>query len=184
MLIDLFVEYLTGDFNNQRQIEEEHGGHPRAVHINRECTHRIAGLPSDCKDRFILEESYYTKADGTQLSAPHLFGVRLNSNNCVELRAYKMPKHLTEKDFVNSNEHLGLTFEGLKLSDNFGVMQYSYDTHTGFVGELRNEYPNGITFTLTEVISQNRLEVMELMEKNGARLTSYSTPIIYEKIGG
>ena len=42
---------------------------------------------------------------------------------------------------------------------------------------------NGMTFTLIETLAKNRLEVMELLEKNGKKLTPYETPIIYERVG-
>lgn len=186
MILDLFIDYLVGDFDNSKQIEAEKIAgkveHPFALHINRECTARIENLPTECVDRFVLEESYYTKLDGTKLLAPHLFAFRLNNNNCVELRSYKIPQHLTKETFVNSNKNLNLKFEELELSDNFGVMEYTFSEEFGFFGELKNNLNNGLTFTLTETIAKDRLEVMELMEKGEVRLTPYSSPIIYNRI--
>ncbi|MFZ1524470.1 MAG: hypothetical protein WAT22_06605 [Saprospiraceae bacterium] len=37
-------------------------------------------------------------------------------------------------------------------------------------------------FTLIETISATQLIVMELLEKDGRRLTPYETPIVYDRV--
>ena len=45
-----------------------------------------------------------------------------------------------------------------------------------------NDLPNGMKFTLIETISATQLIVMELLEKDGRRLTPYETPIVYDRV--
>lgn len=47
-----------------------------------------------------------------------------------------------------------------------------------------NDLGNGMKFTLIETLSLSQLEVMELLEKDGQRVTPYDTPIIYKRIAG
>ncbi len=181
-----FVSYLCGDFNNDAQVQEERKKgeqiHPESVHITRTCNDKIDNLPADFKGEFVLEESYYTKADGSKLIAPHLFLFEFNDNNKVQLKSYQVPDVVSKEDFVNSNPSLRMDYTKLALSPSFGVMEYEYSEDGGFYGSLKNEVAPNVFFTLTETIKADSLEVMELMEKNGVRLTTYDTPIIYNRI--
>lgn len=184
--LDLFIKYLTGDFNNLNQIrnESENGGqiHPFSIHITRECNEKITNLPQNFAGRFVIEESYYTKPDGSKLIAPHLFLFELNDKEEVQLKSYQLPAKFKKEEFTNGNKNLVLDFNDLELSANFGVMEYNFIEKNGFYGSLRNELGNEIVFTLTETIGENSLEVMELMEKGGVRLTPYDSPIIYDRV--
>ena len=184
--LEQFISYLTGDFNNHIQIENEikQGSqiHPSATHVNNVFNHRIENSPQGFQGIFILEESYYVKVDGTEIAAPHLFLFILNEEEKVQLVSYQFPKETDKSQIKNSNSSLKFEFNKLELSTNFGTMIYNYSEVNGFYGYSRNILPNGIVFTLTETIGKDCLEVMELMEKNGKVLTPYNTPIIYNRI--
>lgn len=184
--LDLFIQYLTGDFDNNiqvtKEIEKGNQIHPEAVHIIRECNDKITNLPNNFGGRFVIEESYYTKPDKSKLIAPHLFLFELNDNGNVQLKSYQIPKDYTKEEFTYDNKDLKFDFNKLELSHNFGIMEYDFSEQKGFYGSLRNELGKDIVFTLTETISKDTLEVMELMEKGGIRLTPYDSPIVYNRV--
>ena len=111
--LDLFLSYLTGDFNNKKQIEaqKDNQTHPYSIHITRECNDKIENLPKDIKGRFILEESYYTKPDGSKLIAPHLFYFELNEAENVVLTSYSLPSNYEKEELVNENVNLKMNFD-------------------------------------------------------------------------
>lgn len=183
-MLELLVQWLTGDFDNQAQIEQERRSnaqiHPGAVHINRVCNSKFKNLPSSFPGFFILEESDYVKPDGSFLLAPHLFLFTVGDNGKVNLESYQLPG--TDKTvYRNANESLFFDYQTLEISKGFAGADYEYDPDKGFLLHAVSQLGNGMQFSLIETISQHRLEVLELMEKDGVSFTGYSTPIIYER---
>ncbi len=76
-LLKKFQEYITGDFDNSRQLVEEMKAgkiiHPMAVHVNRVADEKILNKPLDLNGFFILEESYYLNEGKVMESKPFLF---------------------------------------------------------------------------------------------------------------
>ena len=76
-LITTFRAYISGDFDNEKQLAEERKAgnvvHPSARHVNRVCNQKIKNLPTDLKGFFLLEESYYQTVGKPLELKPYLF---------------------------------------------------------------------------------------------------------------
>jgi hypothetical protein len=183
--IDLFKTYITGDFNNKNQIglEKSSGNqvHPLAIHVNRVADHIIDHKPT--VDGFwILEESYYTKPGAMDVEVkPYLFLFESAEKNMVKLTPYTLPKEMDVKQITNDNPNLRFDFNELKPSSSFKPAYYKREGNV-FTIHAPNDLANGMKFTLIETITANQLSVMELLEKDGKRITPYNTPILYDRI--
>ncbi len=178
-------EYLIGDFDNQNQIDKERSQgkqiHPYAKHVTRDFNHRIHGLPENFEGSFILEESYYQYPDKELEIKPLLFLFEHVLDDQVRLNSMQIPDTWDKADVRNDNPDLSFHFQDLKPSDRFRpAIYYFFGDH--FKVNAPNDLGNGMRFTLIETLRKDRLEVMELLEKDGQRLTPYDTPIIYERI--
>lgn len=182
--LDVYLSYLTGDFDNQAQVNQEQKlgkvVHPLAKHVTRDITKRVANLPADFKGVFVLEESYYTFSNQETQVKPYIFKFLLNNNGQVVLHSIAIPARIDKKTFTNANADWSLDFTELKESTSFKPATYT-KTERGFYIKAPNDLPGGIKFTLEETIGKDFLEVMELAEKDGKRLTPYETPIQYLK---
>jgi hypothetical protein len=186
--IDVFREVITGDFDNTRQVAAEIAAgkqvHPSASHINRIADNKIEGLPTEgANDNFwIIEESYYQYPGKPLEVKPYLFNFLQGEGNTVVLKVYQFPPGIPKEDIKNSNESLKLKFSELKPSPTFKGAIYTYNrAQNTFATNAPNELGNGMKFTLIETFSKDKLMVMELLEKDGKRLTPYDTPLIYDK---
>ncbi len=182
--LDLYLSYLTGDFDNQMQVlkEIEAGKqiHPLAKHVTRVITSRVSNIPADFKGVFVLEESYYTNPNQERQVKPYIFKFLLNNNGKVVLHSIGIPTRIDKKTFRNDNADWSLDFTELKESASFKPAIYT-KTERGFYIKAPNDLPGGMKFTLEETIGNGFLEVMELVEKDGKRLTAYETPLQYLK---
>ena len=182
---ELFQEILVGDFDNRNQVEAEkimgNQVHPFAVHVNRLFTHRVEGLPSNFEGCYILEESYYTYPNQAPTIKPHLFHIEAYTDGVAQLTPTQIPEHWDLKDVRNDNPDLTFDYSELKP-----IVWFKPALYYQYRGELHTNSPQdlggGKRFSLIETLSKNRLQVMELMEENGVRLTPYATPIVYERI--
>jgi hypothetical protein len=183
--IDLFKTYITGDFNNDRQIAEEIKSgkqlHPKAVHVNRIADHRILNAPK--VDGFwILEESYYTKPGQSQVEVkPYLFLFEAAEDGKVKLTPFALPKDMDVNLVKNENASLKFDFNTISPSPSFKPAFYTRKDDKFYIN-APNDLPNGMKFTLIETISSTQLIVMELLEKDGKKLTPYETPIVYDRV--
>lgn len=184
--IALFKEILIGDLDNRAQIEEEQKQgnqiHPYAKHVTRDCTHIVRNLPEDIKGIFILEESYYTYPQKETVVKPLLFFVVPYGEKSVQLHSMQIPAHLDKNKVINANSDLYFDYNELKESENFKPAIYHYHEDGYFTVHHPNDLGNGMSFTLIETLTKEYLEVMELLEKDGQRLTPYDTPLIYKRI--
>ena len=73
-----------------------------------------------------------------------------------------------------------MKFEELTTSPTFKPAMYKKEGNA-FKTNAKNDLGNGMTFTLTETLTAKNLVVMELLEKEGKRLTPYETPIVYDR---
>jgi hypothetical protein len=191
--IDLFKDIITGDFDNSRQVANEIAAgkqiHPLAKHVNRIANNKIENLPlptiryiDNPLDFWIIEESYYTYPGKSQEAKPYLFNFSQGEKNTVVLKVYQFPPGIKKEDIRNNNDSLKLKYAELKPSPTFKGAVYVYDpVAKTFTTNAPNDLGNGMKFTLTETLSKEKLSVMELLEKDGKRLTPYDTPIIYDR---
>lgn len=184
--IALFKQIIVGDFDNSKQIAEEIAAgkqiHPLAKHVNRIANSKIKNLPNEGNSFFLLEESYYTYPGKPTELKPYLFKFSEGENNTVLLTVYQLPTNIDKKDIRNDNENLFFDFNELKVSPTFKCATYRFiNPEKTFTTNSVNELGNGIKFTLAETLTKEKLIVMELLEKEGKRLTSYETPIIYDR---
>jgi hypothetical protein len=182
--IDLFKTYLTGDFNNERQITQEKAAgqqlHPHAVHINRVADNKLIGAP-EVDGFWLLEESYYTYPGKATDIKPYLFLFEALGDTAVLLTPYKFPESLPVADIRNDNAELYFSYNDIKPSPSFKPAAYQLRAGKFYLNAV-NELGNGMQFSLIETISKDQLIVMELLEKNGQRLTPYDTPIVYDRV--
>jgi len=184
-ILDTFIDILVGDLDNRAQIAEEkengHQVHPYAKHITRDCTHIVKNLPSDLEGRYILEESYYTYPDQETLIKPLLFYVRQKENS-VLLNSIGVPNRLDPVDVINANPNLYFEYEEMVSKEAFGDAVYVYHPHENCfrVDHICTLAP-GLTFRLTERLSHEGLQVMEVWTKDGEVTTPYTTPLNYVK---
>jgi hypothetical protein len=186
--IGLFRKIMVGDFNNDQQIADEIANgkqiHPKAKHVNRIADEKITDLPKTkaVENFWILEESYYEYPNKPVEVKPYLFNFSQGADNTVLLTVYQLPTNIDKKEIRNDNPNLKFSFYDLKLSPSFKGATYVYDKEKKvFTTNSVNDLGNGMQFTLTETLSLDKLIVMELVQKNGQRLTLYDTPIIYDR---
>jgi hypothetical protein len=181
---DYFKDVLCGTFDNENQIQMERKtakqAHPQAKHVTALANPKIKNLPTDLKGYFILEESYYTYEGKPMEIKPYLFFIEPVSDLQIKLSSYTMPTDIPKVDIRNDNPNFSLDFKTISVSKTFKPAVYTLADGT-FTVNHPTDLGNGMTFTLIETLTKNRLEVMELLEKNGKRLTPYETPIIYDR---
>ncbi len=184
---ELFKQYITGDFDNIRQVEEERvkGAqiHPHARHVNRVADHKIMGKPKNIFERgfWLIEESYY-KWPGKELEIkPYIFYFSERDKNSMRLSVFNYPDIFEAEEIRNDNEALQLSIDDLIPSPTFKGAVYHRDGDK-FHTNAPQDLGNGMTFTLIETFEADKLLVMELLEKNGQQLTPYDTPLIYDRV--
>lgn len=183
--IEVFMNYIVGDFDNQTQVAEELKAgkqvHPYAKHVSRRADAKIKHLPAQYNGFYLLEESYYLYPNQPDtLVKPYLFFFEAVDDQTVRLHSMQLPKEMDLKQIKNANESLTFDYDMLKESPTFKPANYTW-TSKGFYIKAPNEFPNG-SFTLEETISEDRLEVMETLIKDGKQVTPYNTPLQYVRI--
>jgi hypothetical protein len=187
--IDIFRQVITGDFDNSRQVAAEVAAgkqiHPLAKHVNRVADDKIEGLAqTNVSNGFwIIEESYYTyPAKPTEIK-PYLFHFTQGKGNTVLLKVYQFPPRFKKEELNNSNPQLKMQLTELVPSPTFAGAVYTYDPQQDhFTTNTPNDLGNGMKFTLIETLNKKQLIVLELLEKDGKRLTPYDTPIVYDRL--
>ncbi len=179
-----YLSYLVGNFDNLVQVEDELKAgkqiHPFAKHVSRTIQSRIKNIPEGYNGVFVLEESYYKYPDKDTLIKPYIFRFEVGSEGEVILHSVAIPTGIDKTKFRNDNPDWVLDFNDLKDSPTFKPAAYT-KTKRGFYIKNPIELGNGMRFTLEETIGKGFLEVMELTEKDGKRLTPYETPLQYKK---
>ena len=183
--IDLFKTYIIGDFNNDSQITVELKSgkqiHPKAIHVNRVADNRIINAPK-VNGFWILEESYYIKPEKKEIEVkPYLFLFEAAEDGKIKLTPYALPKDIDVNLVKNDNPSLKFDYNTISPSPSFKPAFYTRKDDKFYIN-APNDLPNGMKFTLIETISATQLIVMELLEKDGRRLTPYETPIVYDRV--
>jgi hypothetical protein len=182
---DAFKVVLCGIFDNTHQVETEKKAgkqiHPYAKHVTNLCNDKIKNLPKDLKGYFILEESYYTYEGKPMEIKPYLFFIENVAADKIQLSSYSMPADMPKADIRYDNPNFSLDFNKISVSKTFKPAIYQFKNGV-FTVNHPTDLGNGMRFTLIETLTKNRLEVMELLEKNGKNLTPYDTPIIYDRL--
>jgi hypothetical protein len=184
--IERFKQYITGDFDNSAQLHQEMAAgkiiHPFAVHVNRICDQKISNRPAQLNGFFVLEESYYLYEGKPMEAKPYLFYFAPKDDSTVQLTVYQWPESIAKEARRNNNDSLQLNFLQLQVSPTFKGATYVWDAATQTYSTTAvNDLPNQMRFTLNERFSSQQLQVMELLEKEGKRLTPYTTPILYDR---
>ena len=184
-LLKTFQQYITGNFNNAHQVSEEIAKgkmiHPFAIHVNRVADDKVINRPRELKGFFLLEESYYLFEGKTIDTKPYLFLFQLTNDSTIHLTTYQLTGFLKET-LRNDNPTLRFNYDSLTPSPTFKGADYRWNRkEKSFSTVSVNELGNGMRFTLTEKFTATTLQVMELLEKDGNRITQYTTPILYER---
>jgi hypothetical protein len=185
-LLNTFKKYITGDFDNSAQVIAEISSgkqmHPLAIHVNRIADAKIINKPANLKGFFVLEESYYLLEGKSIDVKPYLFLFEEGYNNTIQLTTYQLPLQLEKSSIRNDNPELQFDFQQLKPSPTFKGAVYTWDNRKKtFHTNTPQDLPNGLRFTLIETFTANTLSVMELVEKDGKRLTAWDSPILYKR---
>ena len=184
--IDLFKTYITGDYDNHKQVDAEKAAgkqvHPFAKHVNRVANDKFKNLPDKLNGFFLLEESYYTYQGKPTEIKPYLFFFEDFAADKVRLHVYQLPADIPKEQVTNDNKNLVFDYKTLQPSPTFKATDYVFENGDTFKTNAPNDLPNGMRFTLIETFTPNKLSVMELLEKDGKRLTPYDTPILYERL--
>jgi catechol 2,3-dioxygenase-like lactoylglutathione lyase family enzyme len=178
---------LTGNLDNRDQIEQEQIAgkqiHPYAKHITRDFSHRVLNKPANQRGIYLLEESYYQYPDKPLEIKPLLFFIEPLSENDALLHSIEIPASFAKADFINANHSLYVDYADLVESPRFQPASYRMNADgVSFSINHPNDLGNGLKFTLIETLSMEQLSVMELLEKDGQKLTPYDTPLIYKRI--
>ena len=153
MKLDIFVDMMTGHFNNKEQFDKmkkEGKAYPYAEHINTICNEKILNLPKDFNGKFVVEESYY-ETNGKRHASPHLFLIK------------------------------NVDYTELKKSEKFTPALY-HEKDGIWEGGSTSQFSPVMTFKLWEKFSDSCLEVSESMEVNGKKTFGYDEPVIYKRV--
>lgn len=181
-----FKEYITGHFDNSEQVilEIKKGQieHPLSIHVNQIIDKKIKNRPPELSGFFLLEESYYLSPNKPLEIKPYLFFFQPTDSMHIRLAVYQIPGSINKELIRNDNDTLQFDFTSLQLSPTFKGATYEWNpTSKSFFTKSVNDISNGMRFTLIEYFTANELQVMELLEKDGKRITPYETPIIYKR---
>jgi hypothetical protein len=184
-LLNRFKQYITGDFDNANQVMEELKAgkviHPLAIHVNRVADEKVINKPANLEGFFLLEESYYLTEGKPSEAKPYLFLFSKANNDVIHLTTYQLNGYKKEA-LRNDNTSLQFNYDSLVLSPTFKGADYRWNAKDKTFSTVSvNELGNQMRFTLSETFSAKTLWVMELLEKEGKPLTSYSTPIRYDR---
>ena len=183
---ELFKKLILGNFNNLEQIEIEKSQgnitHPIAKNIKKVCNDKIKNLPQGFNGIFVIDESYYTDAKTNITNRlPYLFLFEEIQEGKVKATAYEVPKSISTEEFTNSNEKLEMDYNELNIITQFIPMIYEYTEGKGFYGASFSEFGNEVTFLLEISLSENKLELKEIMKKGNQMIGGSDTPIIYRR---
>lgn len=186
-ILKRFTEILSGTLDNQAQVKEEQIAgtqiHPYAKHVTAVCDHKITNRPSGHEGVYLLEESYYQYPGKEEIELkPLLFYLRSDTIGKVLLESVQIPERFSKAEFTNDNEALEIDFNELVMRP-FGVAEYTM--HNGgeyFTVDHIADMGNGVSFRLTETLSDDGLVVMEMVKRDGVQLTTYDTPILYKNV--
>ncbi|WP_298503801.1 hypothetical protein [uncultured Maribacter sp.] len=184
-VLSRFTEILCGTLDNAAQIEvEKKAGkqvHPYAKHVTDVFSHRVVNRPKNHDGIYVLEESYYTYPNKETEVKPLLFYLRSDGKSKVFLQSVQIPLKYKAEEATNANTDFILDYKDLEFRP-FGIAEYTLMetdeftvNHIGIVGP-------GMTFQLTETLSDEGLSVMEILKIDGVVMTPYDTPIHYKPI--
>jgi hypothetical protein len=186
-ILKKLVDILCGTLDNQAQIDAEIAQgkqiHPYAKHITDSCDAKIINRPPDHEGIYILEESYYVYPGKDEVELkPLFFYFRSDGASKVFLESVQIPSKFTKEEFTNDNAALIIDWNNLEIRA-FGVAEYLwYEEERCFKVDHEADIGNGVTFRLIETLNYEGLQVMELIHKDGVKITPYDTPILYKKV--
>lgn len=185
-ILKKFTDILCGTLDNQAQINQQIADgeqlHPYAKHVTDICDHKIINRPADHEGLYILEESYYTKPGSDEIELkPLLFYMRSDGVSKALLNSVQIPTKFSKEEATNANDSFIMDWNDLELRP-FGTAEYELQEDGSFKVDHEADMGDGLTFRLIETLSLDGLDVMELVHKNGVKLTPYDTPILYRRV--
>lgn len=185
-ILKQFAKVLCGTLDNQAQVDAEivkgKQIHPYAKHVTDICDEKIINRPPGHEGMYILEESYYIYPGKTEMELkPLLFYMRSDGKSKALLQSVQIPLHISKEEATNANENLILNWNDLEFR-NFGVAEYTMQQDGSFKVDHEADMGGGITFRLIETLTEEGLEVMELVHRDGVKITPYDTPIEYKHV--
>jgi len=181
-----FTEILCGTLDNQEQVDRERAAgkqiHPYAKHVTDICDAKIVNRPEGHEGLYILEESYYVKPGSEVMELkPLLFYMRSDGVSKALLNSVQIPAKFTKEQARNENKNFIMDFNDLELR-NFGTAEYELQEDGSFKVDHEADMGEGVTFRLIETLSSEGLSVMELVHKDGVKITPYDDPIEYKNV--
>ncbi|MCU0445047.1 MAG: hypothetical protein MUE85_09025 [Microscillaceae bacterium] len=186
--LELFQKYWLGSFDNSRQIQAEKLSgrqiHPYARQINRVMNKKIKNIPADFQGVFIWSENHYLNPEQSDTTAKFtLYKIEAIDNQSVRLYFIDLPLDWHSRDFGYLEPDSQLDFKDLKVLPNLrNGLVYMLKEGQFFYTKTIFNLSAELRLTLEEYVSKNLRSVLELTEKNGQRLTSYDTPILYDRV--
>jgi len=188
-VLDTFISYLTGEFDNRKQIQEELARskieHPFASHLAAVANDKIRNVPASAKGIFVLEESYFYNFTTKETKpSPFLFYFDLTATNQVSITSMVLPKSLKPEEIRNNNTDLVIDFKDLSVSPAFNTALYHSDDLSVFTLDTTTRFgPHGsFSFRLSEEISKDTLVVFEKLHLGNQVFPSYDSPLVYERV--
>lgn len=179
--LDNFVNFLCGEFDNSEQLQDLKlkgiEDYPYARHINHVCNDKMLNVDKDVNGKFLILESYYT-INGRTRELPHFFLITQEGEK-IKLISYDIPKDFNNSTFKYQNVDK-IDYLDLKINEKFVPAIYECKNGVWEGGSISMFSPT-IKFKFFQKISENCLEVSEIMENNGKRTFGYDIPIIYKR---
>ncbi len=185
-ILKKFADILCGTLDNQAQIDAEIAAgkqiHPYAKHVTDICDHKIVNRPDDHPGIYILEESYYVQPGKTEIELkPLFFYITSKDDNSALLHSMQIPEDIKPEEATNANQDLVFDWNEIEMRP-WGPAEYTWHEDKQCFTVDHEDPINGVTFRLVETLKYGELFVMELVHKEGVKLTPYDTPIHYVKI--
>lgn len=186
-ILKKFADILCGTLDNQAQVDAELAAgkqiHKYAKHVTAICDHKIINRPKSHPGIYILEESYYINPGQNEIEIkPLFFYITVGEKkNTALLHSMQVPMHIKPEEAINANEDLVFDFHEIEMRA-WGPAEYTWHETEQYFTVDHEDPIDGITFRLIETLKEGELFVMELVHKDGVKLTPYDTPLHYIKI--
>lgn len=184
-ILKKFADILCGTLDNQAQVDAEIADgkqiHKYAKHVTDICDDKIINRPEDHSGIYILEESYYINPGQTETEIkPLFFYITAAGEDTALLHSMQVPLHIKLEEAINANEDLVFDWNEIEMRP-WGPAEYKWHEEEQCFTVDHEDPIDGVTFRLIETLKQGELFVMELVHKDGVKLTPYDTPLHYIK---
>lgn len=179
----LFEKYIVGNFNNTKQIQEDiskgQQSHPASRLINIKIDDWILNAPAR-EGFWLLEEGHFDNPGMKAEVKPYIFFYEALGDTSVMMHVYTFPMSIPMETIRNTRQDLRVEYKDLNASVNFKPMLLEYKQE-GFHYENVFNLPGDMIFTFKKSIRKDGIELLELWHKDSKRMTTYDTPLIFQK---